>query len=370
MRRGGAGYWAGIVLLFPLAFYSHFYGVWTIALCNLYVFAAHWRDRGLILRWFTAQSVAFVLCLPVIWLAFQVSGIYESVTNVYTSRPTLTHGLITFKTFFAGYSARVTFYRPLFVLASLLFAWSAARSLRSPRRLYFIVLFVVVPIAANVVIWRMRHFPLYEHRLFIFSSGIAYCAVALGVASLPRRLAWTAGAILATLMCALLPDYYRQHLHPLESHRMGVRYKVDNRDAAAFVSARLEPGDVVAHASHFTLLPFRHYQRDVEVRDFFMCVDKGEVAGSLDAYPRPAAWRYYDFYPTMAEEGIRGARRVWYVESWWEPFDIAPHVYEKRRWLEARYPLAGEWRFFGMDICLFGEGIGTPEQPENSGADS
>jgi len=362
LQEGKLRHWVGVTVFLPLAFYSHFIGVWTIALCNVYVFAAYWRDRPLLARWFLCQGVAFVLCLPIIYMAFQISRTYESITNVYTSRPTALHGLLSFKTFFAGYSARATFYRPLFLLAALLFLWGLARSARNPRNLLLIALFVLFPIAANVIVWRIRHFPVYEHRLFIFSSGIAYCAVALGVMSLPRRIAWTVGIALIVMMSALLPDYYRQHLHPLESHRMGVRYKVDNRAAAAFLSARLEPGDVVAHASHFTLFPFRHYQRGRAVRDFFMCVDEGEVTGAINAYPNLAVWEHHDFLPTMAEEGIAGARRVWYVESWWEPFDISPHVFEKRRWLDAHYTRKGEWPFFGIVVYLYeadGENIST-----------
>ncbi len=353
LQEGRMRHWVGVTVLLPLAFYSHFTGVWTIALCNVYVFVAYWRERPVLARWFLCQSVAFALCLPIIYMAFQVSRIYENITTVYTSRPTFLHGLLSFKTFFAGYGAHALIYRPLFALAAALFLWEVARSARNPRHLFVPVLFVIIPILANIIIWRTRHFPIYEHRLFIFSSGIAYGAVGLGVMSLPRRIAWAAGIALVALMAAMLPDYYRQHLHPLESHRMGVRYKVDNRAAAAFLSAHLEPGDVVAHASHFTLFPFRHYQRDRAVRDFFMCVDAGEVTGAINAYPNLALWKHYDFLPTMAEEGIGGARRVWYVESWWEPFDISPHVFDKRRWLDARYARKGEWPFFGIVIYLY-----------------
>lgn len=353
LQQGKFRHWVGVTVLLPLAFYSHFFGVWTIALCNGYVFAAYWRDRPLLLRWFVSQSIAFVLCLPIIYMAFQISQTYESITNIYTSHPTALHGLLSFKTFFAGYSARAMLYRPLFLLAAMLFLFGLARSARNPRTLFLLLLFTVVPIAANVIIWRMRHFPIYEHRLFIFAAGIAYIAVALGIAGLPRRLRLAAVMLLVAMMAGLLPDYYRQHLHPLESHRMGARYKVDNRGAAAFVTARLEPGDAIAHASHYTLLPFRHYQHGRAVRDFFMAIDEQEVKGSLDAYPNLGVWNQYNFFPTLPEAGIAGAQRVWYVESWWEPFDILPYVYGKRRWLQERYAEKGEWPFFGIVVYLY-----------------
>ena len=291
------------------------------------------------------------------------NAVYMSVRNIYNIRPNALHGLITFKTFLAGYTGRTAVYGPLFVLGMLLFLAGLWRLRARPRTLALALLLAVGPVCANVIVWRLRTFPMYEHRLFVF-SGLMVCGVAgLGLASLrPAAARWAAAAVLLALMAPCLSDYYGQRLHPAMDYRMGVRYKVDSRAAAQYIALHAKAGDTVGHASHFTYLPMRYYLERHPLPQRCLRLTESELTGFLDTLPNKTLWDNFGVTPRMLPEVAAEGPRMWYVESWWEPSEIPPHVRDMRRWLEGHGRAVDRQQFDGVTVTLFelSHGTGTP----------
>lgn len=344
--------WLALAFFLGVGMYAHLFAVWNIALANLYFALMLRRHYRLIPQWVATQLIVGIMALPMVIFAFQWTAIYDSIQIVWAEHPNVKTGFITFKTFFAGYGATGAAYWPLFALCLGLVAYGLWRLRQRPEGVLFVLVFAVLPIAANVVIWSQRHFPFYEHRTFILASTLAYMMAAWAIINLPRR--WqsavaTAAILLLTLVC--LRDYYGQRLHPLQSHRMGVRTKVANRDAAAYVSERMAGGDVVVHGSHFTYYPFLHYLPGV--RQYNLRTTHDELVGFLQALPCENLWNTYGVLPVMIDDAVRGAQRVWHIQSWWEPGQIPPHVYAMGDWLAAHFQRRELVQFDGVSVALY-----------------
>ena len=354
-------YWTGLVLLEAVSMYVHFFSVWNIALFNLYFlltlpqgrfFEAAAQHNRTLVKWTVAQAAVALLILPAVLFASQWSIILQSIPNPWSVRPDAKSALITFKTFFAGYSADSRVYWPIFILTAILFLYGLFVLRRRKNSLLLILILTVLPIVANVIIWRAKHFPAYDYRIFIFSGALCYCVVALALVSLPWKLLRVGTAlVLITLILATLHDYYAQNLHPLRTHRMGVRYKVANRDAAALIASQWREGDFIGHASHFTLFPFYHYLPNAP--QSYLRLTEDELMGFLQSLPNEALWERYHAIPVRAEQATKNAQRVWLVESWWEPFELPPQVVQLRDWLDSHFTRESSRAFDGVTVYLY-----------------
>ncbi|HRZ81424.1 MAG TPA: glycosyltransferase family 39 protein [Candidatus Hydrogenedentes bacterium] len=320
-------WWAAYALTGALGFYNHFFASWILLTLALTGGWAVLFRRELFKPWFLANAAAGVLILPMLLHTSQVGRLLNSITNICTIRPGAKHLLITFKTFLAGFTDRREVYWPLLAVALALFLLGLWSLRRDPRRAGMLLILVVFPVAANLLLWQFPRVPYYEIRQFLFAGAVFCGGVALGVAALPRRslraAAWTA---LLALMGVAVADQHAQRIHPLDAHLMGVRYKPDNRAAARRIADGFQEGDRVLHASHFTLLPLRHYLHGRGISQQCIYGDPGELEGFLGSLPNPKLWEFFKAMPVPVDEALAGARRVWYVESWWEHTHRPPHV--------------------------------------------
>jgi len=355
VEENRAQWWAGVAAAMSLLPYTHFFSVWNIALFNLFFVGLIVTGRRELFRpWLVSQIAAFVLVLPALLQMRYVNNTFTHVTNIYTVMPTFKHGFITLKTFLAGYTPRSTVYWPLFLLAMALYAVGLWQLRKRLPALALSLLLTVVPIFANIVVWRMRTFPMYEHRLFIFSGMVACGVMGLGLAALrPRAARWALGVAVFALMTPCLADYYAQNLHPSMDHRMAVRHKVDVRGVAQYILAHAQPGDVVGHSSHFSQFPMRYYLEGKGLPQSMLRLSEGELIGFLNALPNRGMWDNLGTIPRMLPEVAAEGKRMWYVETWWEPWDIPPHVKEFRNWLDAHGRKADFQQFDGITLTLY-----------------
>ncbi len=350
-----ARWWAGVSAAMVLMLYTHYFSVWNIALFNAFFVGLILAGRRrMFWPWVISQGIAFVLVLPSLSLMYHANAVLTNVRNIYNITPTATHGFITFKDFLAGYTPRSFLYWPLFLAGAFLYLAGLWRLRGRRSSMVLMVLLTVVPVFANVLVWRMRTFPMYEHRLFIFSGLVACGVIGLGMASLrPRIAGWAAGAAVFALMVPCLSDYYHQNMHPDMNHRMGARYKVDSRTAAQYIARNTQPGDVAGHASHFTYLPMRYYLEGKTLPQYCLRLTEEELTGFLGTLPKPALWDHFGVTPRMLPEVAARGTRMWYVESWWDPWNIPPHVQNMRRWLEAHGRAVEQKQFDGLTVTLF-----------------
>ncbi|HPO13445.1 MAG TPA: glycosyltransferase family 39 protein [Candidatus Hydrogenedentes bacterium] len=346
-------HWIGMVLLQILSMYTHFFSVWNIFLFNLYFALMLFQHREKLVKWTLSQAVVLLFTLPMILLVYEWSFIFNSITlNSWSVRPDAKTAFITFKTFFAGYSASSLVYWPLFAMTAVLFLSGLFALRRKKSVVLMILLQTVFLILLNVLVWRMRNFPFYEHRVFIFAAAIVYMTVAYGIVALPHKVLRTGIVILICLFTfPALRDYYVQNLHPMQTHRMGVRYKVDNRDAAAYIASQWKPGDKVGHTSSFTLMPFRVYLPGAP--QAFLRLSEEELFGFLASLPADKLWSRYGIAPVRAESFTQDAPRVWLVESWWEPRELAPSVLNLRGWFDTHFTRVSSQAFDGVTTYLY-----------------
>jgi hypothetical protein len=349
LENGQARYCIGLTIIETISMYSHFFSVWNITLFNLFFLFTIRRNFSKLPKWIVSQGLMTILVLPAVLLAKQWAAIYESTKNPWSARPDLKSAMLTFKTFFAGYDADARLYWCAFIFALVLFVYGLISLRRRKSDLALILMLTILPIAANVLIWRSRACSFYEHRVFIFSAAICYCVVAHAITSLPwKALRVVVLAAFCGIAAPLLRDYYSQNMHADKMHLMGARYKVQNREAAAYIYSCLQEGDFVAHASTFTLFPFYYYLPDA--KQAALRLSEEELRGFLDGIPSDTLWRNYGALPVRAEQAVEGARRVWFVESWWEPFATPPIVIRMREWMDKHFICEESREFDGISV--------------------
>jgi hypothetical protein len=345
-------YWVGLACCLVVGMYVHYFTVWTIAVLNLYFAATFKTHRRLLRKWVVCQCMVFLLCIP--------AGIYASWMNRFLAqgeehwfpRPDRAIALITFKTFFAGYSPNALLYKTLLIVCGT-FSVMGLYAFRKRRNAFILVaILAFVPIAANLVIWQIRSYPYYTHRMLIFFAIPFYILVALGVLALRKApLIGISIALIVGLTVPCLADHYSQRLHQDWRHRLGARYKVQNREAAHYIAAHLAEGDFVGHNGHFTLCPFMYYLPSAEQKS--LCFTDEERRGILRSYPHLSVWERTGFFPVRVESVTETARRLWLVTSWWEPFDLDPLSKELRGWLDDHCLRMERKPFDGLTVRLY-----------------
>ena len=344
--------WAALAVVMTLGIYNSTFTVWIVMALSVYfvaTFRRHWRLVG---HWTAWNAAVVVLCIPTLRHAARVSAVFESGTQRWFPYPTVRIGLITFKDFFAGYSPNAHVYWLLFIAAGVLVVIGLASLIRRPSALLLLFLLAFFPIVVNLVYANMRSFPYYTHRLMIASAAPCYLLAAAGAYQLRRR-ALMAGALAAVgvLSVPCLVDYYAQRMHPSWDHVISAIYKVDNRAAAAHIAERLEEGDFVAHRSHHTLMPFYYYLDEAEQAMVRFCAkDRYEVGL---AFPHKPILEHWGLVAEGLEAAASRARRIWFVESSWQPFQFDPVSWWLRGWLDAHGVCLERVPFDGLTLHLY-----------------
>ena len=347
VERGRTADWAGLAGCLSLAIWNHFYTLWYLPFFSVaFLLTFPWR-RDRFLGWTAANAAAILLAAPAILMAFRIDAIVGQIASQWYPELTSATGFITFKNFFAGYTPHRLAYWPLFVMAGVFCAVGAGSLRKRPHALAFLAVLAAGPIAGSVALWSLRDFSFYQHRLFIFSGLAAALLAAQGIALLRQRWARTAvlGAWIA-LTVVPLADHYAQHLHPLPTHRLGVRLRAANRAAAHALAA------MAVHFSHVTLPSFRHYTGP-DVKHIHGAFTHWDVEGFLAAYPHPAIWEALDMMPTRLDAAIRPGYPLWFVESWWEPFQPPPEAALYRTYFDQQFLRIESRVFFAVSCFLY-----------------
>ncbi|NUM55997.1 MAG: glycosyltransferase family 39 protein [Candidatus Hydrogenedentes bacterium] len=348
-----AVHWTGFVVMLALSMYSHFFTVWYIASLGLAVCVVSAIRRRISYRWVVSQLALLILIFPAVRQGLVINSVISATDSSWYPPLTLKTGLITIKTFFAGYSPRVWAYYPLFsagALLSFMGAWSLRR--RGDSMIVMVVM-AIVPIVGNLAVWSMRSFSYYEHRLFIV-CGVMFTIFAAGglVSFRNRAVGVAATGLWLVLSASCLADYYAQCIHPSADHRLGVRYKVANRDVSNRIREEFRDGDVVAQFSHVTHFPLKsHYLPGKPIGT--VGFSEEDRTGMIAAYPHESVWEHAGALPARIDEVAGNCERIWYVDSWWEPFQPPPwHVFY-RPWLVRHGVVRFDKQYFGVRLGLF-----------------
>lgn len=352
LETGATRYWIGLTLGLSLLLYAHLFSVWTVFTFSVYFILVWAIDRRHIAAWTLSNAAGLVLMAPALYLAYAMNDMVTGIMHRWYAAPTWKTMLITFKLFFSGYSPAAWAYWPLFAAAFALhligIAFLAARRWRAA---VFVLVFVWVPLAGNVILWSSRYFSFYEHRLFVLSGVAAMIGVAAGIRALPwRSLQFGALALWVLITAPLLRDLYAHRLHPIEEHRLGLSDKVDLRDAAAYIETNWQDGDLTVYPNHFFAYPMHHYLTRPHVR---IGMDATDRANHLAAFAHEALSDNHGLSPSVKEEAIAGAKRLWYMESHGITFEWKPYTVPIRAWLDANWDVAERHELDGLELILY-----------------
>lgn len=349
LRHNLLRHWVLMTFLMATMMYLHYSSLWVIAAFNAYFLLTFAANRHHLRAWIASQITVLILIMPSLLNAAHISSYFENIKYRWFPAPTLKTALITFKTFFAGYSPSVVAYWVLFAIASALCCYACYVYRKHSQRLALFLALILVPIVASLIIWNIK-FPMYEHRLFIFSGAVTSILVAVGLCTLPKRLSRLILAVFVAATVPCLADVYAHRLHPIEAHRIGVWDKVQVREAAAFINTNTEPGDHLGHPSHFTWYSFRHY---CPLPQTILAYTEADLSAMVDNFGCESVIRENHMMPEPIDAVAHTAQRIWLADATGIVFHPPEKVAQFRAWLETHGTREASKTFGGITVSCY-----------------
>jgi mannosyltransferase len=338
---GGGVAWAGYVLATGAALWTHNTAVlyWVAAnaiVLGLWLTGRRRRTGVSTLaapplgKWALAQGAALLLWAP--WLRSfvrQSAAVYE---HFWLAAPTWRTVLRTVGDFLCAFlPRRIGWTTAIWAGYGALLALGLWALRRRRGWLWFLVAAFTVAVGGAWLISLVR--PIFYDRTLIWATVALYLLLAAGIAELRyRSFVVTAMAMLATLSLLSLRDYYSGY------------QKEAWDEAAAYVAAHAEEGDLVLFHATWTQLPFDYYFHDYGV-------PVEERGAPVDLFARGV------LEPRMRTEDVpvlralvHGRERAWLVYShqWYtDPQGLVPKA------LGETLALQGRRRFYGLEVRLY-----------------
>lgn len=352
LRKGLA--WCGVLLGSAAALWTHNTAVLLVLAVNLVVLGVElgswWEGRLQGARGLVARTTEGVLETPTAgffrhWLLAQVGvlllwspwlpGFFAQSRAVYRSfwlvAPTTQVVLETVARLLCAFLPdRLGWVWVVWAGYGLLLLLGAYRLRQRPGTLYAMLVLFAVPIVGEWLISFVR--PIFYDRTLIWASLPLYVLLALGLRQLRYR-SWATAATVAVLTLNLLSiRHYDLHVH-----------KEGWDEAAAYVAAEAEGGDLILFHATWIQLPFDYYfYGDPSLEERGVPVDLFD-RGTLEPEMTEA-----DVDPLRAL--IRGRDRVWLVYShyWYtDPQRLVIGTLEEEMVLQSRR------RFRGLEVRLY-----------------
>ena len=370
---GGWGNWLAFAVFGALTLYAHNLGVMFLAGLDLWVLWAWFRPGGT--RWHNFRpllvSHLLILVLFVPWLIVVPSQVGKIQQAYWVEQPGLVKLIQTILIFHFAYDnqslpgwllAPALFFS-LLILAIVAFELirqrksSGARPLRSvpsqrgptgyslvPTAYSLLLFLTVVPVLLAFVASQVQ--PVYIVRALLPSALMYYLlvAVVLIAGSMPIPVRWGLLLPSAAIVAASLINHYTYAGFPRPSFD----------EAAAFLRAHYQPGDVIVHSNKLTFFPTHYYDRSLPQE--FVADEPGSPSDTL-AYPTQQALEL--FATPDIETASSGHKRVWLVVFQREIEEYRNEGYEdhpQRAWLEGHYTLVSVTSFNDLDIYEYQSG--------------
>jgi 4-amino-4-deoxy-L-arabinose transferase-like glycosyltransferase len=202
----------------------------------------------------------------------------------------------------------------------------------------------LVPVLIVFGISQLR--PVYVIRALLPAALAYYVLLAAGFVrgTLPRPVKWGVAVPAALIVGASLWNHYAYAQFP--------RPPFDN--AAAFLRAHAEPGDVIVHSNKLTFFPTHYYDRTLP--QSFIADAPGSPSDTL-AYPTQVALGLFAT-PDLAI-ATRGHDRVWFVllRRAVDEYRAAGQAdHPQRIWLEQHFHLVSVTAFNDLDVYEYRAG--------------
>lgn len=283
-----------------------------------------WRD------WLLAQLA--VLALWLLWLGTFLCQSLAVYHSFWLSAPTLRTLGETLQTFLCAFlPEQIHWSWIIWAGYGALVLAGVAGLRRQPARLAFLAVLFLTPLAGEwlVSLWR----PIFYARTLIWATIPLYLLLAVGLLHLRYRPYVLAATAMVVTLSGLSARAYFLYFQ-----------KEAWDEAAAYVAARAEEGDLILFNATWTQLPFDFYWREfaLPLEERGVPVDLFE-RGVLE--PR-MEWEDLSYLRAL----VRGRRRVWliYSHDWYtDPQHLIPTA------LEETLELEGRRRFIGLQVYLY-----------------
>lgn len=332
-RGGGGRWWVMVVAATSLAMYCHILAALLIPL-QLALLSV-WRPLGR-RGWAQAAAAFAVLTLPYApLLRWQLP---MALTPAETGYPffslpemllVLLNGYSTGLVPWVSEAALALF--GLLLLSGAIVSFSPSSVVRPSLRSGLssntaaLLLWLFLPVGAVFAISLVR--PLFTDRYLIWIAPAFYLLVALGIVAWARRIRGLGPALLGLLLVLDIQSIHAQVTTP---------FKSDFRSAAAYVAARIQPGDLVIFHIPYVRYTFDYYYR-------------GPAYTWADGL-----WTNAGLSEAEADTALRGLtqgyRAVWLVESESEMWDRRGLM---RRWLDAHGQIVEHMEFTRVNVVRY-----------------
>jgi 4-amino-4-deoxy-L-arabinose transferase-like glycosyltransferase len=353
--RQAWGWWVTFGVLAALAMYTQQLAAFYLVALGLVPLLT--RRRDLFIRVLVGAGIALVLYLP--WLVNLPSQFAKVRSYYWIDKPGIGALLrTTFSFLVVNLDIPRSAFFPALAGAAFLLIFMVIQVVLYLRRRRVVdrqpLLFVLWLAGAPVLLmWLVSQLqPVYLERSLLPSALMLYVALAwfFTRGSLPRPIAGVFAVLGLGLVGVGLYYQYTWATFPNSPFR----------DAAAYLHANLQPGDVVIHQNKLSALPTIYYGRMLPQRYI------GDTPGSPEdtlALPTQQALKLPA--DACARAAAVGAKRVW-----WVVFSFAEQQYNgatpPRRefnqavsWLNAHYTAGETQHFNDLDVTLYSDPRGT-----------
>ncbi|HAJ56354.1 MAG TPA: hypothetical protein DCL35_01130 [Candidatus Omnitrophica bacterium] len=333
LREGRLVFWMATAAFSLLALYTNYFSAMLILsqFCVL-----------LIVREYRKKLIPWLCCMFIVLVGYapQLTAFFNKVLLMRRGFWWLTPPegagtvAVTFKNFFAGYSAQYDHFSSVLVFIALLFFFGVlSLAKEKPDALKILLSLVVVPMALAVLLSKAG-IQVYLDRQFIVYSPFFYLILARGWLALPGGSISRIGGfvIYLILIGSALANYYAgtPTAADLEHNARGY-VKKPVRPIAEYLEKNYKDGDAIGFSNSSVSMSLKYYWRrpDVAPEVFYICpdVEKDYYFKQKSAYGKTRTVRQRKFFFNSDDPRqlarIR-ASRLWLVNCPWGQEDIGP----------------------------------------------
>lgn len=348
-QSGKRHFLLGYVITHTLNIYFHITTV-LILLAEIIFFLFYRKKyQHLLKNWLIGQLIIILLLIPEILFLIMYLRHHQWMKSFSITVSTVSElGFIsikvpffTLKNFAVGYNASM----PIYLFSTLLFfifvIWGIIKA-KKKEELNLCLCCLFIPLA---IMYAGQKF-LYADRYLIPSSIFLYLTLSNGIAFLKRNLVIFILILVSVFYFCALNNYYRGYLPGPHERRIAVHSKKEHRQAAGYILANFQEGDIVFHTDPNTVLPFEYYLKFKENNEKTSALSSEQIGSVLRFSKDDRELLPFDFLnkcrliDSSEIISVKGHKRVWLVFSARE-FEEAnkPSSYERRivEWMDRHY---------------------------------
>ncbi len=368
LRENKLSLWAGFIFVNVFCLYAHKSALFLLLTENIYFLFSDSRKRELF-KWLISQVFILLFSVPFfINLAHLVFKMPILSTFCWVPKPSAQIILYTFNVFNLGYRGT----KELYLYGSFIFfpiflfgVWKGEKEKRALRLLlYWIFMPIIMVVIISLII---KHGGIYINRTFIFILPAYLILIANGIKNITdKRFSLLFLSLIAAASIPALLNYYNnKDPYPGVPKFHEVYVKNEYKAAANYIRGGFQNMDIVVHISRSTMYPFLYYHNN-EIEEKRVFYGNTNNNNNIDRLMLAAGREVFSRYPYFMElsiikplipveikQALRKHRRIWLVDSAWDPLCEDREGPGVKRWLDKNLSLLKKAHFKGIGIYLY-----------------